>query len=420
MLGRPVYLRLPEVVGVKLRGAPPPGILATDVVLALTEKFRAEGVVGAIIEFCGEGVAALSLGDRATISNMSPEFGSTASLFPIDANTIDYLKLTGRPAEQCELVGTYARVQGLWRATLDSARYDRMLDLDLGTVTRAIAGPHNPHQRVPTADLKAAGIATEPAVRAMVFEDGAVVIAAITSCTNTSNPRAMTAAGLLARKANARGLRPASWVKTSLAPGSRSVLKYLQTAGLYEPLQALGFDVVGYGCSTCSGMSGPLSPAIDSEIRARKLTVSAVLSGNRNFEGRIHPAVRDAFLASPPLVVAYAIAGSTRIDIENDAIGNDQTGRPVFLRDIWPGDAELDAAVRDHVQTRHFTAGYETEHEMVAAGSPGGRRTGAQPTAARRNSRACARWRCSATTLRQITSLRPAQYWKRAQRGAFS
>ena len=365
MLGRPIFLRLPEVVGVELTGVPQPGILATDIVLAITEKFRAAGVVAAIVEFFGEGVGNLSVGDRATISNMSPEFGSTASLFPIDENTLDYLKLTGRSPEQRELVEMYAKAQGLWADTLHAARYDRTLTLDLGSVTRAIAGPKDPHQRVPLSDLKTVGIATTSTQRPSTLEDDAVVIAAITSCTNTSNPRAMVAAGLLARNAHAKGLRIAPWVKTSLAPGSRSVHKYLQSAGLYAPLQALGFDVVGYGCSTCSGMSGPLLPGLENEVRARKLTVAAVLSGNRNFEGRIHPAVRDAFLASPPLVVAYGLAGSMKLDIGTQPLGTDTSGHPVFLRDVWPEDAEIDALVREHVQTRHFTAPYEIEIEMV-------------------------------------------------------
>jgi aconitate hydratase len=369
MLGRPIFLRLPELIGVTLTGRPASGILATDIVLTLTEKFRAEGVVGAIIEFRGAGVAALSVGDRATISNMSPEFGSTASLFPIDSNTIEYLQLTGRSAEQRALVEAYAKAQGLWADTLEHAKYDRTLELDLASVTRAIAGPKDPHQRVPTAALKENGIASASAARPSRLEHGAVVIASITSCTNTSNPRAMIAAGLLARNANARGLRSQPWVKTSLAPGSRSVLKYLQAANLYAPLQALGFDVVGYGCATCSGMSGPLPHAIDDEIRARKLTVAAVLSGNRNFEGRIHPSVRDAFLASPPLVIAYALAGSVKTDIENDALGDDASGRPVFLRDLWPDDAEIDSVLREHVQPALFTAGYEVEMEMVEHGS---------------------------------------------------
>ena len=384
MLGRPIFLRLPELVGVRLNGRPASGILATDIVLALTERFRAEGVVGAILEFCGEGLAALSVGDRATLSNMSPEFGSTASIFPIDANTIEYLTLTGRSREQRTLVETYAKAQGLWADTLRKARYDRTIEIDLSAITRAIAGPKDPHQRIPTAELGARGIAAAPpepfsagAPRENAgLDHGAVVIASITSCTNTSNPRAMIAAGLLARKAHARGLRPKPWVKTSLAPGSRSVLKYLQAADLYRPLQALGFDVVGYGCATCSGMSGPLPPAIDDEIRARKLTVAAVLSGNRNFEGRIHPAVRDAFLASPPLVIAYALAGSVRLDIESEPLGHDASGAPVFLHEIWPNDAEIDAALRDFVEPQHFTGGYEIVMEMV---EHSGARAAAQP-----------------------------------------
>jgi aconitate hydratase len=397
MLGRPIFLRLPEVVGVKLTGRPEPGILATDIVLALTEKFRAEGVVAAIVEFFGEGVAALSLGDRATISNMSPEFGSTASLFPIDPNTMEYLKLTGRTPEQRELVEAYARAQGLWADTLLKARYDRTLELDLASVSRAIAGPKDPQQRVPLHELTARGIAGAGA-RPTTLEDGAVVIAAITSCTNTSNPRAMIAAGLLARNAHARGLSTAPWVKTSLAPGSRSVHKYLESAGLYTSLQALGFDVVGYGCTTCSGMSGPLLDGVEDEVRERKLTAAAVLSGNRNFEGRIHPAVRDAYLASPPLVVAYAIAGSMKVDVSSAPLGTDRAGEPVFLRDVWPDDNEIDAVVRDHVQTRFFTAPYETQIELVDASR-------AQKTSARFT------WHADSTYIR-----RPP-YWSKAHRG---
>ena len=403
MLGRPIFLRLPEVVGVKLTGKPQPGILATDVVLALTEKFRADGVVAAILEFFGEGVSALSLGDRATIANMSPEFGSTASLFPIDANTIEYLKLTGRTAEQRELVEAYAHAQGLWADTLTHAKYDRTLELDLAAVTRAIAGPKDPHQRVALSTLSETGIADRGAARPSTLEDGAVAIAAITSCTNTSNPRAMIAAGLLARNAAARGLTAAPWVKTSLAPGSRSVSKYLESAGLYQSLQALGFDLVGYGCTTCSGMSGPLLEGIENEARARKLTLAAVLSGNRNFEGRIHPAVRDAFLASPPLVVAYAIAGSMKVDVSSDPLGADRSGQPVYLRDVWPADEEIDAIVRDHVQSRFFTAPFEIELQMVDSAVGGAAAQGRTP--------ARFGWQQNSTYIR-----RPP-YWSDAQRG---
>ncbi|HEX2831040.1 MAG TPA: aconitate hydratase [Burkholderiales bacterium] len=353
MLGRPIHLRLPEIVGVKLVGAPQPGILATDVVLALTERLRAEGVVGAIVEFHGPGVGALSLADRATIANMSPEFGSTAALFPIDEKTIEYLKLTGRPAAQCELVEAYARAQGLWADAVETAVYDRAIAFDLSTVRRAIAGPRDPHQLLPLAEEQTSSL--PPAS----LEEGSVVIAAITSCTNTSNPRAMIAAGLLARNARQRGLQRSHWVKTSLSPGSRTVLSYLQSADLYRPLQELGFDVVGFGCMTCNGMSGPLPAAVDAEVRQRKLGVTAVLSGNRNFDGRIHPLVREAYIASPPLVVAYAIAGTAKCNIAGDALGVDAEGRPVYLRDVWPSDAEIEAVLREHVRPEQFAQAYE-------------------------------------------------------------
>jgi aconitate hydratase len=376
MLGRGMRMRLPEIIGVRVNGALPAGVLATDLALTLAERLRAEGVVGAILEFHGPGVASLSVPDRATVSNMSPEYGVTASLFPIDRATLEYLTLTGRDAERCALVEAYARGQGLWADQLDGAQYDRRIDFDLGSVVPTLAGPREPHQRISVADLVARGIASSPAPlprdressAVAALRAGDVVIAAITSCTNTSNPRAMIAAGLLARNAFARGLRAAPWVKRSLAPGSRAVLAYLQSAGLYESLQALGFDVVGFGCTTCGGMSGPLAPDVERQIAERKLDVAAVLSGNRNFDGRIHPLVRHAFLGSPPLVVAYAIAGSTRHDIQRAALGQDAEGRDVFLHDIWPSDAEIDTVLREHVRPKQFIDVYRaTAHGSAAA-----------------------------------------------------
>jgi 2-methylcitrate dehydratase (2-methyl-trans-aconitate forming) len=372
MLGRGIRMRLPEIVGVRLTGALPEGALATDLALALAERLRRENVVGAILEFFGAGVATLSVFDRATVANMSPEYGATASLFAIDELTIDYLRVTGRPSELCELVQIYAKAQGMWADALRAPHYDRVIECDLSGVTRAIAGPREPHQRIPLDELGAHGGHSRTAASSGLA-GGAVVIAAITSCTNTSNARAMIAAGLLARNAVARGLRPATWVKRSLAPGSRAVLGYLESAGLYEPMQALGFDVVGFGCTTCAGMSGPLAPEIEDQIRNRRLDVAAVLSGNRNFDGRIHPLVRDAFLASPPLVVAYAIAGSVNRDIQRAPLARDSEGREVFLSDVWPSDAEIDAVMRDHVQPKQFLAVYAAfsgEHAVTADSAP--------------------------------------------------
>ncbi len=371
MLGRPVWMRLPVIVGVELVGRRRAGIQATDLVLALTEYLRMQGVVGAILEFYGAGVADLSLPDRATIANMSPEFGATASLFAIDEQTLDYLRLTGRSPQQVALVEAYARAQGLWADALAEVEYPRRLRFDLGEVERAIAGPANPHQRVPLTALKAAGIARPAnacgAARGAPDDgagddarlpDGAVVIAAITSCTNTSNPRNLIAAALLARNAAQRGLHRQSWVKTSFAPGSRAVAGYLGAAGLLEPLRALGFGIVGFACTSCNGMSGPLAAEIEAEILRRDLSAAAVLSGNRNFNGRIHPRVKEAYLASPALVVAYAIAGSIRIDIENEPLGVDAQGRPVLLADLWPDDAEIDVCLAASVRGEHFAQAY--------------------------------------------------------------
>ena len=358
MLGRASWMRLPDIVGVELSGKPAPGITATDIVLALTEFLRRERVVSAYLEFYGEGASHLTLGDRATISNMAPEYGSTAAMFYIDEQTLRYLRLTGREEEQVRLVETYARQAGLWAQSLQQAEYERVLRFDLSTVVRNIAGPSNPHKRVPTSELAARGIAGAWEKQPGLMPDGAVIIAAITSCTNTNNPRNMIAAGLLARNANRRGLTRQPWVKTSLAPGSKAVALYLEEAGLMPELEKLGFGVVAFACTTCNGMSGALDPAIQKEIIERDLYATAVLSGNRNFDGRIHPYARQAFLASPALVVAYAIAGTIRVDIEKDALGTDAQGQPVRLADLWPSDEEIDAIVEQSVKPEQFRKVY--------------------------------------------------------------
>ncbi|WP_338927491.1 Fe/S-dependent 2-methylisocitrate dehydratase AcnD (plasmid) [Mycetohabitans endofungorum] len=359
MLGRASWMRLPDIVGVKLSGKPRAGITATDIVLALTEFLRQEKVVSAYLEFYGEGAASLTLGDRATISNMAPEFGATAAMFYIDEQTIKYLRLTGRSDELVALVEQYAKRAGLWADTLTHVQYERVLEFDLSTVVRNIAGPSNPHKRVPTSELAARGISGKVEHTPGRMPDGAVIIAAITSCTNTNNPRNMIAAGLLARNANRRGLTRQPWVKSSLAPGSKAVTLYLQDAQLLPELEQLGFGVVAYACTSCNGMSGALDPAIQQEIVERNLYATAVLSGNRNFDGRIHPYAKQAFLASPPLVVAYAIAGTIRFDIERDVLGLDRDGHPVTLHDIWPGDEEIDALVAASVKPEHFLQVYE-------------------------------------------------------------
>ena len=359
MLGRASWMRLPDIVGVKLTGKPQPGITATDTVLALTEFLRKEKVVGAYLEFYGEGAAALTLGDRATISNMTPEFGATAAMFSIDQMTIDYLRLTGREDEQVRLVELYAKQTGLWSDALATAEYERVLRFDLSSVVRNMAGPSNPHKRLPTSALAERGIAAQWQDVPGQMPDGAVIIAAITSCTNTSNPRNVIAAALLARNANARGLVRKPWVKTSLAPGSKAVQLYLEEAGLLTELEQLGFGIVAFACTTCNGMSGALDPLIQDEIIDRDLYATAVLSGNRNFDGRIHPYAKQAFLASPPLVIAYAIAGTVRFDIEKDALGFDADGNPITLKDIWPSDAEIDAVVKASVKPDQFRKVYE-------------------------------------------------------------
>jgi iron-sulfur-dependent 2-methylisocitrate dehydratase len=361
MLGRASMMRLPDIVGVKLTGKRQPGITATDIVLALTEFLRKERVVGAWVEFFGEGADSLSIGDRATISNMCPEYGATAAMFYIDQQTIDYLKLTGREPEQVELVENYAKTTGLWADALKTAVYERVLSFDLSTVVRNMAGPSNPHKRLPTSALNERGIADEAKLASGKQEeaqglmpDGAVIIAAITSCTNTSNPRNVVAAALVAKKANELGLQRKPWVKTSFAPGSKVAKLYLEESGLLPELEKLGFGIVAYACTTCNGMSGALDPVIQQEIIDRDLYATAVLSGNRNFDGRIHPYAKQAFLASPPLVVAYAIAGTVRFDIEQDVLGHDTQGNPVTLKDLWPSDEEIDAIVAASVKPEQF------------------------------------------------------------------
>ncbi|WPE16007.1 Fe/S-dependent 2-methylisocitrate dehydratase AcnD [Candidatus Thioglobus autotrophicus] len=369
MLGLPSMMRLPNIIGVKLTGKRQEGITATDVVLAITEFLRNEKVVSAYLEFFGEGAKSLTIGDRATISNMTPEYGASAGLFYIDEQTIDYLKLTGREPEQVALVEQYAKETGLWADDLVDAQYQRVLTFDLSSVGRNMAGPSNPHRRLATADLTSSGIAKE-LDKAQAEEakgrmpDGAVIIAAITSCTNTSNPRNVVAAGLVARKANELGLVRKPWVKTSFAPGSKVAELYLKEAGLLSELEALGFGIVGFACTTCNGMSGALDPVIRDEIIERDLYATAVLSGNRNFDGRIHPYAKQAFLASPPLVVAYAIAGTMRFDIEQDSLGNDKDGNPITLKGIWPTDAEIDEIVKTSVKPEMFQQIYNPMFDL--------------------------------------------------------
>ncbi|MFC5521574.1 aconitate hydratase AcnA [Polaromonas jejuensis] len=373
MLGRAIWMRLPQLVRVQLDGSVRPGVLATDVVLALAEFLRGQNVVGAILEFHGPGAAALPLADRATISNMAPEFGATAAMFAIDERTLDYMLLTGRTRAQVDLTRAYAKAQGLWADQFAQAQFDRTLAFDLGIVVRSLAGPSDPHQRISLASLKTKGIALEsPDVPTTgPIPDGAVLIAAITSCTNTSNPRSMIAAGLLARKAIERGLTRKPWVKTSLAPGSKAVELYLASAGLLEPLKQLGFGIIGFGCTSCNGMSGPLAPAIESEVLSRKVHTTAVLSGNRNFDGRVHPHVKEAFLASPALVVAYAIAGSIRVDVESGVLATDSEGTNVLLSQLWPSDAEIDEALQASVKPEQFTSVYDPMFRRGAADAPG-------------------------------------------------
>ncbi|WGV99136.1 Fe/S-dependent 2-methylisocitrate dehydratase AcnD [Vibrio sp. YMD68] len=358
MLGRPSMMRLPNIVGVKLVGKRQAGITATDIVLAITELLRNERVVSSYLEFFGEGVRDLTIGDRATIANMTPEYGATAGMFYIDEQTINYLKLTGREAEQVELVERYAKQTGLWADDLESAVYERVINFDLSTVQRNLAGPSNPHRRLPTSELTQRGIAGQWDDNGNQMPDGAVIIAAITSCTNTSNPRNVVAAALVAKKANELGLARKPWVKTSFAPGSKVAKLYLEEAGLLPEMEKLGFGIVGYACTTCNGMSGGLSPDIQHDIIERDLYTTAVLSGNRNFDGRIHPYAKQAFLASPPLVVAYALAGTIRFDIEKDSLGLDSSGNHIYLNDLWPSDEEIDSVVNRHVKPEQFNQVY--------------------------------------------------------------
>ncbi|MEI7743921.1 MAG: aconitate hydratase AcnA [Chloroflexota bacterium] len=375
LLGQPIYQQMPRIVGVRLHGELPVSATATDLVLVITEMLRKFGVVGTFVEFAGDGLAGLSLADRATISNMSPEFGATSTLFPIDDETLAYLRLTGRTPERVALVERYARAQGLWREPGAGPVFDADLELDLGTVVPSMAGPRRPQDRVAlggvpdnfrTAYPQTVGIAPKTIeARGQSAEIGhsSVTIAAITSCTNTSNPAVMIGAGLLAKKAVARGLKSSPVAKTSLAPGSRAVTGYLERAGLMEPLADLGFALAGYGCTTCIGNSGPLDEPVAKAIEADELVVAAVLSGNRNFEGRVHPLVRAAYLASPPLVVAYALAGRVDIDLTTEPVGIGSDGRPVMLADIWPSPDEVRTAIGESIDPDLFQQTYATVFE---------------------------------------------------------
>jgi aconitate hydratase len=369
MLGQPVSMLIPQVVGFKLHGKLSEGATATDLVLTVTQMLRKKGVVGKFVEFYGAGLASLPLADRATIANMAPEYGATCGIFPVDAETLRYLRLTGRPEAHIRRVEAYTKEQGLFHSeNTPEATYSDKLDLDLSTVEPSLAGPSRPQDRVPLRNVKQSFSDAlpslqkrgdgKPAARPGDLHHGSVVIAAITSCTNTSNPSVMLAAGILARKAVERGLQSRPWVKTSLAPGSKAVSEYLVNAGLMRYLEQLRFFLVGYGCTTCIGNSGPLPPAISQAINDNELVVAAVLSGNRNFEGRIHPEVRANYLASPPLVVAYALAGRIDTDLYADPLGNDPQGKPVYLRDIWPTQEEVSAAVQKCVQPQMFTRVY--------------------------------------------------------------
>lgn len=373
MLGQPVSMLIPRVVGFKLFGQMQLGTTATDLVLTITEMLRKHGVVGKFVEFYGEGVTSVSLANRATIGNMSPEYGSTAAIFPIDEETLNYMRLTGRPESQLELVKSYARAQGLWHNPEIEPVYSEYIELDLGSVKPSIAGPKRPQDRV---ELSNAAVAFESAVQTYTQDrattghvsmtggdfdiaHGSVVIAAITSCTNTSNPSVMMAAGLLAKKAVEKGLTRKPWVKTTLAPGSQVVTDYYNKSGLTKYLDALGFNLVGYGCTTCIGNSGPVAPEISSAIQDNDIAAVAVLSGNRNFEGRINPDVKMNYLASPPLVVAYAIAGTMAIDLQNDSLGDDSNGNPVYLKDIWPSAQEVAEVIDSSIDANMFTSRYK-------------------------------------------------------------
>ena len=373
MLGQPISMLIPPVVGFRLKGALPAGTTATDLVLTVTERLRRHGVVGKFVEFFGPGLASLSLADRATLSNMCPEYGATVAIFPIDAMTIDYLRLTGRDDSSVALVEAYAKAQGLFADEQSpDADYNEVIELDLGTIEPSLAGPKRPQDRVPLSAAKAMFAAALPQMLAerkapaspvakvsgTSIDHGAVVVAAITSCTNTSNPSVLVAAGLLARKAVGRGLTRKPWVKTSLAPGSKVVTEYLEKAGLADSLDALGFNLVGYGCTTCIGNSGPLPDEVAAEIEARGLIVASVLSGNRNFEGRVQPLVRANYLASPPLVVAYALAGTMDLVLASEPLGHDRAGAPVYLKDIWPSEREIQECIAGSITAEMYREVY--------------------------------------------------------------
>ena len=370
MLGQPVSMLIPKVVGFKLTGDIPVGATATDVVLTITEMLRKHGVVGKFVEFYGTGVSRVPLANRATIGNMSPEFGSTVAIFPIDEVTLDYLRFTGRTEDQIALVEAYTKAQGLWHDASVEPSYSEYLELDLSTVVPSIAGPKRPQDRIALSESRAAfgrdlanyttsaSVPTQVKGKDFAIDNGAVTIASITSCTNTSNPSVMMAAGILAKKAVAKGLKSKPWVKTSLAPGSKVVTDYYEQAGLTHYLDELGFQLVGYGCTTCIGNSGPLDENISAAVNENDLAVTAVLSGNRNFEGRINPDVKMNYLASPPLVIAYALAGSMNFDFETDSLGDDLSGQPVFLRDIWPTPDEVQQTIDESVNSEMFRTQY--------------------------------------------------------------
>lgn len=393
LLGQPVSMLIPRVVGFKLKGQLPLGTTATDLVLVITEMLRKHGVVGKFVEFYGPGVSELPMANRATIGNMSPEYGSTCAIFPIDEETIRYLELTGRSKESRELVTAYAKRQGLWHDPSATPRYSEHIELDLATVVPSISGPKRPQDRISLSESKSAfekvlpSYMTEKSAKAPVsvatsegevrIEHGAVVIASITSCTNTSNPSVMIGAGLLAKRAVEKGLRRKPWVKTTLAPGSKVVMDYYEKAGLTSYLEKLGFNLVGYGCVTCIGNSGPLPQEVSAVVNEHDLAVSAVLSGNRNFEGRINPDVKMNYLASPPLVVAYALAGTMDHDFETDPLGEDSTGKPVYLKDIWPSPTEIDEVIASSISSEMFTKDYagvfEGDHRWKSLATPTGK-----------------------------------------------
>jgi aconitate hydratase len=358
MLDCPIYLNIPKVIGVKLKGSLREGMMATDLVLTITQMLRAKGVVGKFVEFYGEGYKTLSLPDRATLANMAPEYGATCGYCPIDAQTLAYLKLTGRSDAQIELVEKYTKEQGLWYDDIRDDAFDEVVELDLSCVEACLAGPKRPQDRVLLKDVPTSFIPTQ-VVNVAEFGEGSVAIAAITSCTNTSNPYALIAAGLVARKARTLGLQVKPWVKTSFAPGSQVVGEYLTASGLQDDLDALGFNIAAYGCATCIGNSGPLKPEAAAIIDEKNLTVAAVLSGNRNFEGRIHAQVKANYLASPPLVVAYALAGNVTIDVSKDAFGEDRIGNPIYLKDIWPSSDEIRTIIKDILSKEQFTKKYD-------------------------------------------------------------